>query len=222
MCITTAVTGPTEVTFEIPSANEKGRTFWRNFQKNGRKPMLENQPSENTIGALINLHKRRSAEFSPLTRVTNALDNKEFRSEPTRIKGTPLMIDDNGNAGRKPSDFGATADTFARAVRTLMLGYALVSAADAAGHEWFLLNAAMEHITTAEYNSRLYSNCNYALHNKLMGIEMSIRSEWARVCQHDPRFSLGDAAVPTSQRQFWPFASEFKTAKGNGKGGPDH
>ena len=43
------------------------------------------------------------------------------------------MLEDNRDAGRQASDFGATADTAVLAVRTLMLGYALVSAADTAG-----------------------------------------------------------------------------------------
>ena len=77
----------------------------------------------------------------------------------------------------------------------------------------------MAHIAVVEYYSRLNSKCHYALHSRLMEIEMNIRTEWARVCQRDSRFSLGDAVVLTAQRQFWPLASEFKTVKGGGKCG---
>ena len=97
--------------------------------------MLENQPSEAALGILTNLHERMSAEFISLGRVTNAMGNKEYRSEPTRIKGAPLILNDNGHSARRASDFGLTADAFVHAVRTLMFGYALVAAADAIGHE---------------------------------------------------------------------------------------
>ena len=128
------------------------------------------------------------------------------------------MLGDNGNSTRKSSDFGLTAETFVRAVRTLMYGYALVSAVGAKGHEWCALNAAATHIATVEYYSRLNSKCNHTLHNRLMEIEMTVRTERDRVCQQDIRFSLGGAVSITAQRQLWPFVSEFRSVKGKGKG----
>ena len=129
------------------------------------------------------------------------------------------MLDENANFARGNSDFNSSAENFGHAVRTLMFGYALVSAADATGHEWCNIEAAMSHIAAVEYMSRLNSKCAYALHSRILEIEMTIRTEWGRVCQHEPAFSLTDAVALTAQRRLWPCVSEFKPVKGKGKGG---
>ena len=187
------------------------------FEKYGWLIGLGNQPSDSTLGILLNLHKRRSAEFAPLSRVANALGNKEYRVEPTRIKGTPLMLDDNTISLKRNSDFNRTAETFIHAVRTLMYGYALVSAADATGHERCDLNATMAHITAVGYYSRLNSKRNNTPHSRLIEIEMAIRTEWRMVFQQDRRFSIGEAVAFTGQRKLRPFISEFRPVKGGGK-----
>ena len=61
-------------------------------QRHGFIPPLENQPSESTLSHLVKLHEKRSAEFFPLSRVTNFADGRDIKIEPTKIKGTPLCL----------------------------------------------------------------------------------------------------------------------------------
>ena len=92
--------------------------------------------AQSTLALLLGINKRRPGEFIPLSEITNALDNKERRSEPTRTRGTPSIIDDDGSIERRAADFNASPEILPHAVRALMFGYALVSAAGAPCAEW--------------------------------------------------------------------------------------
>ena len=46
-----------------------------------------------------------------------------------------------------------------------------------------------------------------------MQTEMTIRTEWARVCQYGPNLPLGDAITLIGRgRQLWPRATGFRTS----------
>ena len=93
------------ITIEIPSANDKRMSLIRAFyERYSYRLDLANQPSEQTLSILLKLHQRKSAEFAPLSKVSNALDNKDVRIEPTRIKGTPLLIDPKGQNAKNENN----------------------------------------------------------------------------------------------------------------------
>lgn len=212
----------TPVTIEISGANDKKAGLLRAFfNKYHHKLELQNQPSEQTLSILLKMHKTRSAEFIPLSRVANAFDNKDLRVEPTKIPGTPLMLDSNTLQMKQKSTFNLSPENFLNAVKVLMMGYVLVSANDPKGQEWCTLEAAKSHIDSVEHYSRLDSLANHQLHHRITEIEMSIRNEWSRICQFHVQFSLSDAINLVANRTVWPFLSEFKpiTQKGIGKKG---
>ena len=71
----------------------------------------------------------------------------------------------------------------------------------------------MSHIDAVEHYSRLDSITGHALRERIMQIEMTIRIEWARVCQYEPEFSLSDAITLVSKRQqLWPCVTEFRSS----------
>ena len=95
-----------------------------------------------------------------------------------------------------------------------MGAYASVSALDPPGRTWCPLTAAMAQISVVEQLSRANSKANHALQNRLHGAEMSVRSEWARVLQSDPRMTLGDAIHVVGKRHsIWPLLVVFATMK---------
>ena len=210
-----AMSQPTQqtVAVEIPSANDKRASLIRAFfARYSFKLDLMNQPSEQTLAILIKLHQGKSAEFVPMSKVSNFFDNKEIRIEPTRIQGTPLLIDPQGLNQKNKATFNISPENFTHCVRVLMLGYVLVSANDPPNDQWCTLEAAMAHIDSVEHYSRMDSGVNHALHSRIMQAEMTIRTEWARVCQYDPKFSLGDAINLIGRRhQLWPCVTEFRT-----------
>ena len=67
------------LTVEIQGANDKKAGLLRNFFDKYRfKLDIQDQPSEQTLGILIKMHKARSAEFIPLSKAANAFDNKDL------------------------------------------------------------------------------------------------------------------------------------------------
>ena len=79
------------------------------------------------------MRKNRSSEFIPLSKVANAFGNKDLRMEPTKIHGTPLMLDQNALHTKQKITFNLSPGNFVRAAMVLMMGYALVSPNDPLG-----------------------------------------------------------------------------------------
>ena len=208
------------VTIEIPGANDKKAGLLRAFFEKFRyKLELQNQPSEQTLAILLKMHKAKSAEFIPLSKVANAFDNKDMRVEPTKIQGTPLMLDNNAMNAKQKVTFNLSPENFVNSVRVLMMGYVLVSVNDPPGQEWCTLEAAMAHVDCVEQYSRLDSLANHQMHQKIMEIEMSIRTEWSRICQFHAQFSLSDAINLVASRNTWPLISDFKAITWKGDKG---
>ena len=91
---------------------------------------LMNQPSEQTLGILLNAHQRKSDEFAPLSKVSNAMGHRDVRIDPSRIKCTPRLIGPQGQNGEIETTYNLPPVSFAHSVRVLLLGYVLVSAND--------------------------------------------------------------------------------------------
>ena len=175
---------------------------------------LEVQLSDNTLLIIARLHERRSGEFVPLSKVSAANDARDLKIEPTRIKGTPFLVDTNATSSRHKSDFLASPESFLHAIRVLMNTYVLASVFDPPERMWCPLTAALAHVAVVEQMSRANSKANYALQQRLQEAEMSVRTEWTRVLQADPRLTLGDAIQIVGQRHsIWPLMSEFRTVK---------
>ena len=101
------------MTVEIQSANDQRAGLLNAFySKYKYKLDPTTQPSGQTLSILLKPHKRKYAEFIPLSKVSNAFGNKDFKSEPTRIKGTSLLIEQNGLGKVKRSSFNPTPRKF--------------------------------------------------------------------------------------------------------------
>ena len=145
--------------------------------------------------------------------MTNAIDGRNTGTEPIRLsKASPVLIDTNLlQIGKRSSDFNSSPESFVRAVRVLMWGYALVSASDPAGTEWCNLDAATVHIAAVEQHSRRNSTHAHVLRNKILDSEMAIRLEWSRIALSEPQLALTDIIILLSQRHgIWPLASDFR------------
>ena len=95
-----------------------------------------------------------------------------------------------------------------------MRTYTLVSPRGPPERTWCSYAAALTHIAIVEQMSRANSKANRALQQRPQEAEMSVRTEWTRVLQADPRMTSGDAILLVGQRRsIWPLVSEFKTVK---------
>ena len=107
---------------EILAANTKRMAPLRPFKSQyGRRAPMGYRSSGPTLGILLKLHTTFGG-IHPLSRVTDAIENEEFRNAPIRIKGTPLMT--GGGPANRSSDFNTSDGSFVRAVGTLLLAYA--------------------------------------------------------------------------------------------------
>ena len=176
---------------------------------------VELQPSDNTLKLLLKLHARRSGDFLSLSKVTNLLDARYLRADnETKTKiGKEITLIVEGAENRKKSDFNSSSEAFALAIRVLMYGYVLVSAADQ-GAPWCSLEAARGHIIKIEQFLRQDSKANYSFTRKIRDADFAVRSEWARVSQSNPQLSLTEVIDLISTRNnLWPSFSELMTVK---------
>ena len=186
-------------------------------------PPLGNQPAESMLTHLIKLHKKRSTEFFPLSRVSNFSEGRDVRVEPTKIRGTPFFLDSQLTSNKKNNDFLLSAESFCHAVRVLMHGYTLVSMQDPQGDEWCSLGAAQRHIATVEGYPRANSRVSHRMRTQIMEAEMATRLEWTKLGQTNPGVSLTAIIDTVAQRRaIWPLNSEITRAittrtKGQGK-----
>ena len=187
---------------------------------------LENQPSEATLTMIAKLHARRSCDFVPLSKITNAADNRDIALEPTRIKGAPFSISQNLSAPRKNTTSLSSPDAFIRAVKLLMNTYALVSVVDPdVGRCWRNLAAAQLHIGAIENFLRANALAGHSFLQRIADSELNVRTERMRLSQSHPEMSLSDVITTVAQnRSLWPLVSEFKpirdTRRNNVPGGP--
>ena len=191
---------------------------------------LELTPSDATLTVIARAHKRKSAEFIPLSRVASASDNREIQTDPIRIKGTngDLLLDPSKTLTRKNSDFMKTSETFIYAVKVLMHGYVLCSCAEPRDSMWCPLQSAMKHILAVETQSRAASRMLTGLHPRIPEAEMAVRREWHNIGQAEPTLSLAALIELVGQRHsIWPILSELRPVnprnrdrepKGKGKG----
>ena len=192
----------------------------------------ENQPSDATLSIILKQHARCTIEFAPLSRATSA-DGRTSIIEPVRLgKSSPFLVDTSmiNMGGRKHSEFNKSPENFTHAVRILMYAYALAAATDPIETTWCSLEAARAHISIVEQYSRMSTAAGGAFANRIMEIELAIRSEWVRTHHREPLLSLSDViAIVSQQTTLWPMAHEFRTPirtppavkgwKGPGKGG---
>ena len=181
---------------------------------------LENQPIDPTLLLVIKAHQRRSCEFLPLSKITNAIDGRDLKIDNTRVRlNAELTLDLGATAKKRASDFNHNAETFLHAVRVLMMTYALVSAGDPIETTWCTYNAAYQHISTVETYSRASAKANYQQYSRVMESELLVRQEWTRVSHAEPTLSLAQIIATVSLRHtLWPTLQEFRTlGKGGGK-----
>ena len=84
-------------------------------------------------------------------------------------------MEDNGLIANKNSEFPSSADAFARAVRVLMHGYAIVSMADPPGGEWCGMEAALRHISVVGNVSRANSKSTAFTRGRIMEADAVVR-----------------------------------------------
>ena len=192
------------------------------------------QPSEATLSLIVKQHARRTIEFVPLSRVTSAADGRTSIIEPVRlVRAPPFLIDTAmlNVGGRKHSDFNKSPENFTHAVRILMYAYVSASATDPIESTWCSLEAARAHISIVEQYSRLSTAAGGGFANRIMEVELAIRSEWVKVHHREPLLSLSDVITIVSQQTtLWPMSHEFRNPiavtplgkktglKGKGKG----
>ena len=92
LCRGNGASEPSEVTFsgETNIKSQRVKLLETFRERHGFLPSLENQPSENTLALLTKIHKERSTEFFPLSRVTNYSEGRDLKIEPQKIKGAPF------------------------------------------------------------------------------------------------------------------------------------
>ena len=204
------------MTFDISLAQDKRNDLLAAYTKRYQSTLqLEQQPSEATLTLLIKRHLRRSADFVQLSKVTNMIDGRDCFNEPLKL-GRHLSINLEGAMKRKVSDFNSSPEAFVHAVRVLMFGYALVSAADQ-GPPWCSLDAAQKHISTVENLSRMSARGGHINHQRIVEAEMNVRCEWTRVAQAESILCLSDIIEIVSQRfTMWPVITDLKGSGGKG------
>ena len=144
----------------------------------------------------------------------NSSDGRDAFNEPLRL-GKHIQIDLGGAAKKRFSDFASSTEAFLHAVRILLIGYALVSAADPV--PWCSLGAAQRYINCVESVSRISAKSNHIFHRKLLDAEMNARSEWTRIAQAEPNLSLVDIIeIIANKHTIWPVAADLKGTKGAG------
>ena len=186
-------------------------------------PPLEDQPSETMLAHLVKIHKKKSTEFFPLSRVANFSEGRDIRVEPAKIRGTPFFLETQSAPAKKNTDFLLSAESFCHAVRVLMHGYTLVSMLDPPGEEWCSMGAAQRHIATVEGYSRANSRVSHRMHTQIMEAEMATRLEWTKLGQTNPGVSSTAIIDTLAQRHaIWPLNSEITrvstpSVKGKGK-----
>ena len=184
-------------------------------QRYGFNLEVELQPSDNTLKILMKLHARRSADFISLAKVTNLLGARDLKADSetkTRL-GKEITLVVEGAENKKKSDFNASPESFALAVRILMHGYALVSSKDQ-GVPWCSFEAARGHITKIEQLLRLDSRSNYGYTRRVRDADYLVRSEWAKTSQIQPELQLTQIIELISHRNnLWPSFSEFKPVR---------
>ena len=177
---------------------------------------LENRPSDTTGHTLVKLRARREADFASLARVANQAGGRDLRAEPhtgAKLSKDVALVLENATSERQ-SGYSSTPDAFAHAVRVLVFGYALFFAGGPAGETWCDLDSACARISRVEQLVKLNRKSNHNLHARLMGPEMQMRAERARISQCPPLLSLGEIIEIVAQRHtFWPWVTEFRTPK---------
>ena len=138
----------------------------------------------------MKLHARRSCDFASLAKVSNAADVRNTGLGPVKLRGAPFMADPEfppeNPIRRRKADYNLPPESSIRAVRTLTLTYALVSAADEEGRAWRTIDAAYSHLAAVGSMSRLNSRANHALQGRILESELPIRLEWVKMHQTQP------------------------------------
>ena len=122
------------------------------FQRYDWRLPIDLTPSDATFQILARAHKRRSAEFIPLSRVSSAAETRDVVVGHIRIKGAngDLLLDPSKSLTKRNGDFQKSNESFNFSVEILMYSYVLVSCADARDNMWCPLQSAAKHITSVE------------------------------------------------------------------------
>ena len=202
------------MTTDLPATqNRRVELLNKFFERYNFQIPLENQPSDPALLLVIKAHQRKSCEFIPLSKITNAVDGRDLKIDNTRVKlNAELTLDLGTTSKKRTSDFQNSPETFVHAVRVLMISYALVSVTDPIEDTWCSYNAAQQHISTVETFSRASSKANFSMFSRVMDAEMSVRSEWTRVSQAESSLSLSQIIATVAQRYtLWPALHEFRS-----------
>ena len=177
---------------------------------------IENQHSEATLTLVAKLHARRPCDFVPLSKVTDAADNRDLQLEPTRIKGTPFSISQNLATPRKNTNFLPSPNAFIHAVKVRMDTYSLVSVVDAdVGRFWRTLASPQLHIGAIGNFLRANALADHSFLQRISDSELNVRTEWMRLSQTHPQMALSEVITAVAQNHsLWPLASEFKSFRG--------
>ena len=174
---------------------------------------IELTPSDQTLDILIRVHKYRSAEFIPLSRVASLAENIDAQVDHIRIKGTngDLLLGPSKSLSRRTSDFYRSPEAFAFAIRLLMHSYVLVSCADPPSEMRCPLQSAILHMNAVETFARARSRVFSGLRPKLPESEISVRQDWHRVSTAEPTLSLEAIIELVSRRHsIWPSIHAMK------------
>ena len=141
---------------------------------------------------MVRAHSRRAAEFIPLSKAVGAADDQISPLEPLRMsKASPILIDANlVQVGKRSGDFAKSPGCFVRAVRILMMAYALVPSKGPVDATRCSLEAAQAHLSTVEHFSRINITHNRALRHRILECEMTARQDWNRIAQQNPGSSF--------------------------------
>ena len=216
--------GAGALTIETPMGMARRAAFPAAFEDRYNQSIrLENQPSDLTMACVTKLRARRTCDFVSLDKVSNAAEVRNAGLGPTRLRDTPFTIDpqflpDNRQKGNKKTDRTQSPGSCSHAVRTMVLKYALVSAADEVGQVWRARDAANSHLAAVESMYRLNSRANHAPRGLTVGSELFIRLEWVEMHQTQPPLSLGGIiTLVAPRRSVRPLRSEFRSFLRNDK-----
>ena len=130
-----SMTKSADVTNESSVTPDKRQALLGAFQRRySFYPELSHQPIDHALTLILKLHARRSADFAPLSRVTNLEEGRDFRADTsteTKIgRELTLVLENSEGNNRKNSDYLVSAECFLHSVRILMFSYALVASGD--------------------------------------------------------------------------------------------
>ena len=171
-------------------------------------------PIDSTFQIIARAHKRRSAEFIPLSRVDSAADIRDVQVGHIRIQGAngDLLLCPSGTLPIGNTEFTTNTDAFHLTVKLLTYSYVLSSRGGERPDMWRPSQYAIKHIAVVENHSRAASRINNGLRPRIAEAEMAVRRERRAICQAAPDLTLATLIELVSQRHsIWPIVAELRS-----------